>query len=268
MIRVLIVLLVLLTACPSWAAITYVGGQTGSFPGQTANLNVTFALTGGSNATPQAGDLVIATLCLSSTGDATMQIQGDGAVNYTLLGTEGFVSDLYDINRNTAYRVMPGTPDTQVQLDNGTGGIADAIAYDIHVYRGVHATPLEQAVVQASNINTSAVNPTSITPTTTGTVIHVVGCGALATTRQGVYTSSDLTAFLSSAQDDTNAVNIGAGYFAWTSGAFDAAQFGAGGTDNAEHSSSYMVVPLAPAEVASSAGSACGAALLLGVGGC
>ena len=41
-------------------AITYVGGQTGSFAGKTGETTVTMtSLTGGSDAAPAAGDLVI-----------------------------------------------------------------------------------------------------------------------------------------------------------------------------------------------------------------
>ena len=264
MIRLLIALLIFLVSCPSWAAITYVGGQTGSFAGQTADLDINFALTGGSDGTPASGDLVIITYCIASTLDHTLDIEDASAGNYTTLGTEGYISDTYDTNMRVAYKFMTGTPDTAFGL-NSDSTASDAIAYTAHVFRGVHATPLEQAVQQGTGANTSVVNPGSITPTTAGAVVYVAGCGALATTRQGVYTSSDQTSFLSSAQDDTNAVNIGAGYIPWTSGAVSPATYGAGGTDNAEHSYAWMIVALAPA--AESGGSAApanaGAILLL-----
>ena len=265
MIRVLVYLLVLLMASPSWAAITYVGGQAGTSAGQAGNLDINFALTGGSDSTPQAGDLVLITFCVAGTGDLATIIEEPGGTDYDLLGTESYFSDTYDINRRTAARVMPGTPDTAFRLDNGAGNIADAMGYDVHVYRGQHATYLEQAVQQGTAGNTSVVNPGSITPTTSGTLVYVAGCGALASTRQGVYTSSDLSNFLSSAQDDTNAVNIGVGHFSWTSGAFSPATFGAGGTDNIEHSYSWMIVALAPAE---SVAVCRGALMLVGAGGC
>ena len=41
------------------AAVSYVGGQVGSFAGKTSATTVTFALTNGSASTPAAGDLVL-----------------------------------------------------------------------------------------------------------------------------------------------------------------------------------------------------------------
>ena len=262
----LLVILICLQVIPAQAAITYVGGQTGTAAGQTANIDVNFALTGGSNATPQAGDLVIITFCLAGTSDFSLIVEEPAGTDYDLLGTESYVSDTFDVNRRTTARVMPGTPETAFRLDNGLGGIADAMAWSVHVFRGQHGTYLEQAVQQNSATNTSIVNPGGITPTTAGTWVYVVGCGALGTGRQGSYTSSDLTAFIATSQDDTNAVNIGAGYFEWTAGAFNPATFGGGGTDNAEHSYSWMIVPIAPA--AGGGGVVCNGGLaLLGVGG-
>lgn len=228
----------------------YVGGQTGSFAGTLSDQTVTFALTGGLASVPAAGDFVIITYAVGATLDWLLSIANTGATAYTLLGTEGYATDTYDINRRTAYRVMPGTPETQFVLSSNSGGTsstANAGAYTIHVFRGIHETPLEQAVQQGSLFNTSTLDPGSITPTTAGTVIYVVGAAALATGRQGVYTSSDLTGFLSSAQDDTNAVNIGAGYFEWSSGTFSPATFGGGGSSNVEHSGSWLIAALAPA---------------------
>ena len=45
-------------------AITYVGGQSGARQNPSPDILVTFALTGGSSATPQAGDLVVVCVVL------------------------------------------------------------------------------------------------------------------------------------------------------------------------------------------------------------
>ena len=176
---VLFALLLWSPAFPVLAAITYVGGQTGSFPGTTGSTDITFALTGGTDATPLNGDFVVVTYCTATVGDATLEIKKADDTFYTLFGTEGWSNDTFDTNRRTAYLAVSGTPDTVVRLGN-TGGIANAGGYDIHVFRGVNATPLEQAVQEGNNLNTSIVNPGGITPTTSGTFIYVAGCGALA----------------------------------------------------------------------------------------
>lgn len=271
MIRVLMALLIFLVACPSWAATTYVGGQVGGFAGTTSAQTIPFALSGGSDATPQAGDTVIASYCVGNNVDLTFAIRNTGATDYTAFGTELYRDDSSDANLRTAYRVMPGTPETDIvfteTVTGGTGTIADAGSYLIQVFRGVHATPLEQAVQEGTGINTIIVNPGGLTPTTTGTVVYVVGCGALST---GVtYTSSDLTAFLTTNTVDTIDASIGGGYFEWTSGAFNPATFGIVGSDSAFASYAWHIVALAPAaDAPAAAGSPCGALMLLGVRGC
>ena len=232
--------------------ITLVGSQTAGIAGTNTAQTITFALTGGSNTVPQAGDLVIVSYAIAGTSDLNLTIKTAGAVDYTLLGTEQYRDDTNDANMRTAYRVMPGTPDTTVVLSEtagGTGSTNNGGSYTVFVYRGVHATLLEQAVQQGVQFDTMLVNPGSITPTTTGTLIHVVGSGAIGT--GGVYTSGDLTGFISATSVAVSDSNIGAGYKAWTSGAFDPAAFGGGGTDTTLGSAAWMVIALAPAAATS-----------------
>lgn len=267
--QLLILALMLLVSSPAYAAITYVGGQTGSFLGTTSAQTINFALTGGLAAVPATGDLIIVSYAVGTTSDLTFIIKTPAGANYTLFGTELHVAESADTNLRVAYLVASGTPETQVELSEtvtgGTASIDNGGAYSIHVFRGVHATPLEQAVQQGTAINTQTVDPGSITPTTAGTVIYVVGGAGLNTTG-GVYTSSDLTAFLSSTIGDVRDAQVGAGYFAWTSGAFSPATFGGGGASDVQNGHAWMIVALAPA---AGGGATCNGGLtLLGVGGC
>ena len=107
------------------AAVSYVGGQVGSFAGKTGATTVTFAPNNGSAATPAAGDLVIVAYSVGSTADRALTIQNASAVNYTLAGSELYQNDTYDSNLRVAYRFMPITPETTMIL-SGTGSNADA----------------------------------------------------------------------------------------------------------------------------------------------
>lgn len=265
----LIPFLVCITAMPAWAAISYVGGQTGSFLGTTTPQVINFALTGGSGATPAAGDLIVASYTVGSAGvDLTLIVKTPSGANYTLFGTEIYASDSAATNLYVGYIVASATPETQIELSEsvagGTGNANYGGSYTIHVFRGIHATPLEQPVQQGTAANTQTVNPGGITPTTAGTWVYVVGGGALATTG-AAYTSSDLSAFISSTIGDVYDSQTGAGYLEWSSGAFNPATFGGGGATDAQNSHGWMIVALAPA----AAGSTCrGALMMTGIGEC
>jgi hypothetical protein len=180
-----------------------------------------------------------------------MSIKNVSAVNYTALGTDKYGDDSYDTNMYSAYRVMPDPVETQLVLSafTGTGSTADGGAYTITVFRGVHATPLEQAVQEGTATNTILVNPGSITPTTSGTVIYVAGAGA--NDVGGTYTSSDLTDFRAVNGIDSNDAVLGSGHFFWTAGAFNPATFG-GVTDNTQFSCAWLIAAFAPAADAGS----------------
>jgi hypothetical protein len=230
-------------------AIGYVGSQVGQFAGTTTAQTVTFALTGGLSSTPQAGDLVIITYGVGSTADRTLIIETTGAVAYTLAGSEMYQNDTFDANQRTAYRFMPGTPDTQFRLSEtagGTGNAADAGAYTVHVFRNVDAsTPLDVAAVTAGNINGRVVDPGQVTPTTAGAMIYVAGVGAGGT--GGTYTAAYLSGFRATTQVDTNDVMIGAGYVPWTTGAYNPAAFSGGGTTTTNDAWTAITLALRPA---------------------
>lgn len=246
----ILALCLLLLPVSAWADITLVGKQGCSFQGTTTPQVITFNLTGGSDSTPQVGDLVVVAYGLSANGDITLIIDNPSGTDYTQFGTEQFADDTEDANLRVAYRVMPDPTEADVTLSTtvggGTGDVTRAGGCEIVVLRGVHATPLEQAVQAGTAINTILVDPGSITPTTAGTWILVFGAGA-STNTSGNFASSDLTDFRENNADDGHAFSIGGGHLEWTSGAFAPATWTWSGSDSTNYSYAWKMIALAPA---------------------
>lgn len=262
--RLLTTLLVLVLANPAQAAITYVGGQAGTFAGTTSTQTITFSLTNGSASTPAANDLVIVTFAVASAaGNLTLDIETTGAVDYTLIESELWADFGVDTNLRVAYRFMPGTPETQFRFAGGSLNTANAACWSVHVFRGVDSTtPLDVAATTATATQTRVVDPPSITPTTDGAWILVTGAGAGAT--GGTYTTSGLTDFRANTQVDTNDCLLGAGYVTWTSGAYDHAAYGGGGTSTVNDTWGSVVAALRPFVAAAG----CGTTVALTGAGC
>lgn len=228
------------------ATITYVGGQVSSSAGVSGNGTVTFSLTGGSNSTPQAGDLVVISFSNADTGNKTLTITNASAVAYTYAGGADLYQNgsSYDSNFVVGYRFMPATPETSALLAGGdtSGGRA----WSVHVFRGVDAnTPLDVAAVTAGGISSHLANPDAITPTTSGAWIYVAGAGATGTGAN--FAAAYLTAFLTANGVDTQDGTVGAGYVTWSSGAYDPAAFTGGGTGTTADSWNAITLALRPA---------------------
>ena len=227
-------------------ALTSVGGQVGQFAGTAGSTPLTFALSGGTDAVPLEGDLVIVSFATGSTVDRDLLIRTSAAgIDYTEV-TELAALDSSVTNLVVAYRFMPEPPETFCSIVGGTGSTADAGAWTVHVFRGVDpSTPLDVTVATATGINGRVANPPAITPTTAGAVILVVGAGAGAT--GGLYTAGYLTDFRATTQVDNTDVNIASGYLAWDgSGAYDPAAFGGGGTTTTADSWATVTLALRP----------------------
>ena len=225
-----------------YTPISYVGGQASGRAGSTSTTAVTFAFTGGSASVPAEGDLVVIALSTGSTVDRDLAISG-----YTeITDTDIYADNTYDTNLALFYKFMGATPDTTVTIPS-TGSNADAQRWDIRCFRNVDATtPIDVSAVIATGINSRLANPGSITPTTPGAVVYVVGAGAGAT--GGTYTDSNsLTDWRAGNSVDTQDAMMGAGYYTgWTSGAYDPAAFTGGGTDTTNDSWAAVCVALRP----------------------
>jgi len=245
-------------------AISYVGGQVGGRAGAASTTTVTYALTGGSNATPQAGDFVVVTMGVGAAARNPAQaVSAPGT--WANLGQLNPNTQTYDTAMNVSYKFMPATPDTTLTAPS-TGNAQDAQNWTIQVFRGVDPTnPWDVAAVAASAVGTGRPDPGSITPVTAGAWVVICGAGAAATGVAYVAPANFTTNFLTRTQADTNDAMIGSGYWTgWTSGAVNPAAY-TGGTANAVDSwaaytlalrpaSSNVTLPLTGAQVAAQAG--------------
>jgi hypothetical protein len=222
-------------------ALQYVGGNTATKAGATSgNSTVSLtALTGGISSSAAAGDIVIAVFATGSTANRTLTIT-DGTNAYTLIDSELYSNGAsYDTNLRVAYR--------RVTVAGGsvtfgpTGNAADAGAMAVHVWRGVDGnTQLDVAAVPATGIGTGRPNGAAITPVTSGAIV-IVAAGAAAATG-AVFVASGLSNFRTATSSDTNDAMVGIGSFAWTSGAYDPAQWTGGTTGTAD---SWAAITLA-----------------------
>lgn len=232
--------------------ISYVGGKTGGFVGSAATsttVALNSGLTGGSASGVSAGDLVVVTVGYGTNGGTPSAAIATPS-GYTALTVQRENSGTYDTTHQVCYKVMGGTPDASVDIPP-TGNIQWAGSYAIQVFSGVdQTTPLDVTSVYATGTGTARANPGAITPSTAGAWIVAMGNGADPT--GATYTSSDLAGFLSSVGNDNIDSMIGAGYYdSWSSGSFDAAQFG-GGTTNATDSWCATTLVLRPASTVAS----------------
>jgi hypothetical protein len=208
-------------------AIEYVGGKTWTTTGTSGTTSVSLTdLTGGLASAPAAGDFVIVAYNVSA------QLDPDRDVQVTSGYTE--VADIFgdsfmQANLGVFYKFMPGTPDTTVTMGETFGAGVYGGAAVIQVWRGVNATtPMDVAATTAVDTGTSNPNPPSITPVTAGAVIIAAGGGALNTSGSWSHTSSDLSNFRTDYIDSITVASIGMGSYAWTSGAFNPAEWAGG----------------------------------------
>jgi hypothetical protein len=225
------------------ATLQYVGGRTGSAAGTTSNLTIGLTtLTGGTNSSPQAGDLVIVSFVTNP--DDTNQI------SYRIAGFTQ-IANLYSVDTEqvqlqVGYKIMGSTPDNGVVITGGTGDADQAAAIAIQVWRNVDpTTPFDVTSTTSTSTNTVDPNPPSITPVTSGAVIVVAGGGGHATT--GTFTSGDLTNFLTVNGSDTHDATVGMGSYNWTSGTFDPVLWGFTGSDSTAYAAAAVTMALRPA---------------------
>lgn len=224
-------------------AITYVGGQVGGRAGATSTQSVTFALTEGSNSTPQAGDLVVIT-CIAATTNSRLPEQAISG--YTALGK---LYSFYEENSlDVSWKFMGETPDTTFTLPS-TGHIDDSQRYTVQVFRGVHASPMDVTPTSASGVGTGRANPPAITPSTPGAWVLVCGGSRSLTGYDYVAPANFETNFLTGFTSDANDATVGSGYWTgWTSGEVDPAQYGGGSTAGGASWSAYTIA-LRPSSV-------------------
>lgn len=159
----------------------FVGANTAT--GNSADFAIDLtSLTGGIASSPAAGDLVLVGTAFVSTADGNPGVSTSG---YTEL-CDLYANDNRDCNLSVNWKIMGATPDTSVTClgsGSGTSGAA-GIAY---VWRYVdQTTPIDVTTTTATGTNSAVPNPPSITPTTGGAMLTVVGAGTGAATDTAV----------------------------------------------------------------------------------
>ncbi len=211
-------------------ALAYVGGITNGGAGDTGSTVSTSltALTGGLAAAAATDDIVIAAFNQASDTLRTLSFNTSGYTSFGLL--QG--NDTLKTNLISGYKIMGATPDTTVVF-NKIGDTSDCQCISVQVWRGVDlTTPMDVTVQTVAATDGGYPTPPAITPSTAGAVVICIGATAHqqnTSPSANIYTSSDsLSPFIGRNQEDTASNGlIGMGAFAWTSGTFTPATWGA-----------------------------------------
>lgn len=208
--------------------LTFVGGYTEAFAGQTTDRTISFtSLVGGIGTKPIKGDFVVLSYVTGSTTNRDMSAYVAGS-NFTVHQDLIAVGATYDTNLGVYYKFMGDTPDTSITLIGGTSSTSDAGAVAVHVWRNVDpVTPLDATSTTATSTTSAAADPAAITPVTAGAYVLVIGAGAHASGTQYFASPEDaVTAFFTNGANDTNDATIGVGvYREWVSGSYNPLAF-------------------------------------------
>lgn len=234
-----------LYTAPPASSIQYVGGKTWTTTGTSGTTSVSLTdLTGGLASAPAAGDFVIVAYNVGGNLDPDRDVQV--TTGYTEVA-DIFGNSFMQANLGVFYKFMPGTPDTTVTMGQTFGSGIYGGAAVIQVWRGVNVTtPMDVTATTAVATGTSNPNPPSITPGTSGAIIIAAGGGALNQSGSWSHTSSDLSNFRTDYVNTVADVSIGMGSYAWTSGAFDPAEW-AGGEVTGNNAWAAVTMALRPA---------------------
>lgn len=233
-------------------AISYVGGVQGGRAGATSTTTQSLSgtLTGGSNTSPSAGDLVVV-WCASgadTTAAAAQSISGNNNGAYTALTEQSsVVATTYDTYSKLSYKIQGSTVDTSLTIPS-SGSARNAQRWIVHVFRNVDSTtPMDVTATYATGTGTGRPNPASITPTTSGAWICAFYASAAATGTAYTAPTDFSTNWLGGTTADTADCMAGGGYYTgWTSGSYDPAAITAGGTTNAAHTWTATTIALRP----------------------
>lgn len=144
--------------------ISFVGGAIQASGG---SISLT-SLTGGSDTSPQEGDLVICARVLNYHNDQVFTPSAGATII-----SDDFATDSTSVNFASSYKIMGATPDTTAAL---TASNANSSVICALVFRGVdQTTPLDVTPTVFSAANHYNTRFPAITPVTSGAVIVGVG---------------------------------------------------------------------------------------------
>ncbi len=198
----------------------------------TATVSLTTGLTI-NNAALADDDLILVVFEQVSSGAiSALTITDASDVPYNYLGEQQFASDTYDTNMRVAYKRRSGDNSFKVTSTNATNDDAGAVA--VYVIRNVDwDVPFDNISIQfATGINDVAANPPAVTPHIAGAWIIAGAAGARAASTSVNFSHASLSDVI--AQNNfgivrSSAVALGL-YTSWTSGSYDPAAFGSGGS--------------------------------------
>jgi len=163
------------SADTAYSGITFVGGKIAGFAGSLSSTVISLTdLLGGSDAAPQAGDIVVVNYGTGATATEAIAIETPGYTSVAALNASASAHT----NQVVGYKIMGGTPDTTVQVSQ-TFNTTWAAAVSISVWRGVNATsPLDVATVTATGTADQCADPPAITASSIGAVVLACAAGA------------------------------------------------------------------------------------------
>lgn len=184
------------------------GGQTEELTDPVETV-VEFNLTGGKKNKPAANDIVFALVSEISTSDVTF-----GNISGYTKAAELYANDDYDTNMALYYKVMSATPDTTITVP----GSANKRSLGLLVFENVDVnTPIDLGIITVTATNAGQPNPGSITPVNAGAKVLVCGGSGAATVDAAVFTTSELSNFITRKIDSGSGSShiIGMGVLNW-----------------------------------------------------
>lgn len=154
-------------------AITFVGrGYTNG--NGNATLTITFGTTNWSGSTPQAGDIVVATMMRSnssSTGAFTINTSGYTSLTPNPISSAG--TGIAHTLASCAYKIMGSTPDSSISISLGGSSTYEGIV-GVTIFRNVSSSNPKDVTSTYAVTTSSSQNPSSITTQTDGCMIIAV----------------------------------------------------------------------------------------------
>lgn len=208
-------------------ALSYVGGTSGGGTGASYTVSLNGTLTGGSNSSPSAGDLILVFTGEANSASVTSTCSGNNDGSYSTIRAHQNAADTHDANLDSFYKRAGATPDTTLTITRGNNNTTYGSSTVVHVWRGAHSTaPFNVTPTIASSANGSAANPAAITPTTAGSMIVYCGhASQLAASGTAYTTAGTYPISLKTDGSTGDSIIMVSSYTAWTSGSYDPAAF-------------------------------------------
>jgi hypothetical protein len=208
-------------------ALTYVGGTSGGGTGASYTVSLNATLTGGSNSSPSAGDLILVFTGEANGASVTSTCSGNTAGAYSTIRAHQNQADSHDANLDSFYKFAGATPDTTLTITRGANNTTYGSSTVVHVWRGAAtATPFNVTPTIAASANGSAANPAAITPTVAGSVVLYCGHASQLAASGTAFTTAGTYPISRKTDGSTgDSIVMASHYTAWTSGAYDPAAF-------------------------------------------